>query len=82
MRVYALDVLPCKKCGGRLRIIAFLSDVRVVRRILARLRIPPVVAPRPRAPPEADLPSTAEVQFAPGVAPPGRDTVRHGPRGT
>lgn len=50
-RVYKMDVLVCRACGGRLRVIAFLTDVRVVRRILDHLGIELVVLPRARPPP-------------------------------
>jgi uncharacterized protein YbaR (Trm112 family) len=34
-RVFALDVLACPRCGGRLRVIATIQDAAVVRAILA-----------------------------------------------
>jgi hypothetical protein len=48
-RAFAIDVLACLHCGGRLRLIATLHDPAVIRRILAhvggrRLR----AEPRPR----------------------------------
>ena len=36
-RVFAVDVLACPKCGGRMRVIATIEDPRVVRRILTHL---------------------------------------------
>jgi hypothetical protein len=36
-RVFALDVLACPRCGGRLRVIASVQDAAVVRTILAHL---------------------------------------------
>jgi hypothetical protein len=56
-RVHEVDVLRCRRCLGRRRIIAFLTDPQVVRAILEHLRLPaepPSVAPA-RAPPQADL---------------------------
>jgi hypothetical protein len=39
-RVFAVDVLACPNCGGRMRLIATIEDPRVVRRILAHLGLP------------------------------------------
>ena len=36
-RAFALDVLACPHCGGRLRLIATLHDRAVIRKILAHL---------------------------------------------
>ena len=36
-RVFAVDVLACPRCGGRMRIFATIDDPPVVRRILAHL---------------------------------------------
>jgi hypothetical protein len=36
-RVFAVDVLVCPRCGGRMRVIATIDDPRVVRRILTHL---------------------------------------------
>jgi hypothetical protein len=40
-RVFALDVLACPRCGGRLRVIATVQDPAVVRTILAHLGLAP-----------------------------------------
>ena len=34
---FAIDVLECSHCGGRLRLIATLYDPAVIRKILAHL---------------------------------------------
>jgi hypothetical protein len=53
-KVFAVDVLACPDCGGRLQIIAFIADDAVARRILLHLgldsRGPPVA--RAQAPPD------------------------------
>ena len=53
-KVFAVDVLACPDCGGRLQIIAFIADDTVARRILLHLgldsRGPPVA--RAQAPPD------------------------------
>lgn len=36
-RAFAIDVLACSRCGGRLRLIATVHDPRVIRQILAHL---------------------------------------------
>ena len=50
-RVHAVDVLTCGRCGGPMRVLAFISDERVARQILDHLGIPRVEFPRARAPP-------------------------------
>lgn len=44
-RVFALDVLACPNCGGRMRVISTIDDPRVVRRILTHLRLEGDVGP-------------------------------------
>jgi hypothetical protein len=39
-RTFALDVLACPDCGGRLRLVATIADPRVIARILAHLGLP------------------------------------------
>ena len=39
-RTFALDVLECPDCGGRLRLVATIADPRVIARILAHLGLP------------------------------------------
>ena len=45
-RVFALDVLACPRCDGRLRVIATIQDPAVVRAFLAHLGLAPA-APAP-----------------------------------
>jgi len=53
-KVFALDVLACPECGGRLRVIAFIAQASVACRILKHLGLesqgPPIA--RAQAPPE------------------------------
>jgi hypothetical protein len=54
-RAFGLDVLACPRCGGRLQLIATISDPRVIERILAHLAPAPASAtplalPSPRVP--------------------------------
>jgi hypothetical protein len=50
-RAFALDVLACPHCGGRLRLIATLHDPAVIRKILAHLGRSPSEQSPWRAPP-------------------------------
>jgi len=57
-RVHLLDVLNCDFCGGRRKVLAFLTDPHVIRKILDHLGLatePPPLAPV-RAPPHPILP--------------------------
>ncbi len=57
-RVFKVDVLVCEHCGGRRRVLTFLTDPPVLRAILEHLGLPadpPTVAPA-RPPPEPELP--------------------------
>ena len=52
-RGFAVDVLACRRCDGRLRLIATLESPEAIRRILTNLGLPTIL-PRPapaRAPP-------------------------------
>ena len=51
-RVCSIDVLQCARCGGRLRVLAFLTHRPTVHRILAHLAIPFAVRPVARPPPQ------------------------------
>jgi hypothetical protein len=49
-RTFAVDVLACARCGGRMRVVAIIEDPVVIRKILTHLRLPTEV-PAPRPPP-------------------------------
>jgi hypothetical protein len=57
-RVFEVDVLVCEHCGGRRRVLTFLTDPPVLRRILEHLGLPadPPPVASARAPPEPELP--------------------------
>jgi len=40
-RAFAIDVLACPHCGGRLRLIATLHDPAVIQKILAHVGVGP-----------------------------------------
>ena len=55
-RMFAIDVLACAGCGGRLRLLATIEDPTTVTKILAHLGLPteaPAVTPA-RSPPQPD----------------------------
>ena len=57
-RVFGIDVLLCDHCGGRRKVLTFLTDPDVIGRILLHLGEPvelPEVAPA-RSPPGGGLP--------------------------
>ena len=55
-RVFALDVLECPRCGGRMRILAAIDQPEVIRAILTcrglAARAPPPAGARPRLEPD------------------------------
>ena len=56
-RSFVADVLECPKCHGRLRVVAVITELETVRRILAHLGVPtdaPLLA-RARDPTDDDL---------------------------
>ena len=40
-RVFAIDIERCRRCGGKLKVIASLEDPAAIERILAHLKPPP-----------------------------------------
>ena len=56
-RVFELDVLRCPWCGEKRKLIALITDGKVVRRILEHLGLPitaPLLAPA-RSPPDLEF---------------------------
>jgi len=55
-RVFLIDVLLCRHCGGRRRLLAAIHDPESIRRVLVAMRLPtevPVLA-APRGPPAGE----------------------------
>ena len=52
-KIYELDSLTCSRCGGEMRIIAFIEDYKVVKKILDYLDI--YEFERKRPPPRIDI---------------------------
>jgi len=55
-KVYEVNPLLCPKCGGEMRIKAFITDTMEVARIIKHLNIPPY-----RAPPKINLSNQLEI---------------------
>ena len=55
-RTYALDVLVCPRCGGSMRIIAAITQTKVIRAILRACGQPSAPPERTAAPRQVDLP--------------------------
>lgn len=51
LQVFAIDVLECPKCMGRMKILAFITKPDVVRRILEHLDLPIAPPSSSRGPP-------------------------------
>ena len=52
-RVYHADPLVCRRCGGPLAIVAYITDQLAIRRILEHLELSPPQQQRP--PPSREL---------------------------
>jgi hypothetical protein len=70
-RIYEVFPLLCPKCGGEIRIIAFISEALAVREILTYLgepTSPPRMAPA-RGPPLWEMADAGQGQFDPNAQP-------------
>ena len=66
-RVFELEPLICPKCQGSMKIKAFITDTKEVKRLLDHLGIPPFIKPEPisgPAPPDGFIPDPTNLQFA------------------
>jgi hypothetical protein len=50
-RIFEVDPLACPRCGEEMRIVAFVTEPRIIDRILDHLRPTAPTRPRARAPP-------------------------------
>jgi hypothetical protein len=62
-RVFALDVLECPRCGGRMRILAEIHPPNTTRAILECLKLPSRAPPTAAAMPEPDPEALAHLDF-------------------
>ncbi|MCI0574198.1 MAG: ATP-dependent helicase HrpA, partial [Myxococcaceae bacterium] len=56
-RTFKEEVLVCRRCGGRRRLVAYLTHAPAVRQVLVHLKLPadvPPLAPA-RGPPQPDF---------------------------
>jgi hypothetical protein len=57
-KVYGIDVLACPECGSRMKLVAFIAEPTVAKRILEHLGLdstgPPLTAPRVGLPDSVD----------------------------
>ena len=60
-KIYEVDPLLCPECGGLMKIIAFIEEAAVIRKILEHLRL--WEEPEPRAPPP--LPAQMDIEYLP-----------------
>ena len=58
--VYEVDPLKCPKCGGTMKIVAFIEEDDVIRKILKHCNLWKEPAPRP--PPQQKAPSVAKTE--------------------
>lgn len=66
-KVFALDVLECPKCAGRLEVIAYIAEAAVAKRILDHLGMDSQAPPLARArAPEGDAPGDPGPDYAVG----------------
>jgi hypothetical protein len=62
-KIYEVDPLTCPECQGQMRVIAFIHDQDVIRKILTHLNLWDVKRkPPPRAPPIDDFPTYLPVR--------------------
>jgi hypothetical protein len=54
-KVYAIDVLACPECSGRIQLIAFIAEAKVAKRILDHLALDSTGPPVARAQPHEEL---------------------------
>ena len=59
-KVFAVDVLECPRCAGRLELIAFIAEAGVARRILDHLGMTSQAPPVARARAPDDPPGAAD----------------------
>lgn len=65
LRVHKIDVTICRKCGGDMKVLAFLFEPQVVRQILTHLQLPldPPTIAASRGPPQGEFPGWCDEDF-------------------
>jgi hypothetical protein len=59
-RVFEVDALCCQRCGGRMRVLAAITEAGVTHRILAWLNLPTRAPPLARSRPVGLIPTWPE----------------------
>jgi hypothetical protein len=59
-RVFEVDALCCPRCGGRMRVLAAITEAHVARRIMACLNLPTRAPPLARSRPGGRTPAWPE----------------------
>jgi len=69
-----VDVLRCRRCGARMRLIALIQEAAIARRILEHMGLPATVPAvrSARSPPQTELPGCCEDCF---IDPPALDDI-------
>ncbi len=62
-KVYEVDPLLCPDCGGTMKVVAFIDDRAIIRRILIHLWL--WNDPEPRPPPIIVPPEPIEIEYVP-----------------
>jgi hypothetical protein len=60
-KIYEVDPLLCPECSGPMRIIAFIEEEQIIRKILEHLRL--WEEPEPRSPPA--VPEQVDIHYVP-----------------
>jgi len=72
-KIYEVDPLTCPKCQGRMRIISFIEDGEVIKKILKHLGLWEV---KPRPPPKVQLPpKNVHIDYSDSQVPPCEDDL-------
>ena len=76
-KIYEVDPLTCPKCQGRMRIISFIEDGEVIKKILNHLGLWEV---KPRPPPKVQLPpQNVHIDYSDSQVPPCEDDLYYDP---
>jgi len=76
-KIYEADPLSCPKCQGRMRMIAFIEDGELIKKILKHLGLWEV---KPRPPPRANAPArNLHIDDTVSQIPPSEDYLSKGP---
>jgi len=64
-KVYEADLLNCPQCGGRMTIISFIEDHKVIDKIIYHLKLTFIAEPPPpsQAPPQLAVAAEDRVEY-------------------